>query len=129
MGEGNVFNLSTPGGGYPGQVQMGGIPARGGGVPGDHSQARSGQGTGYPRARSEWGLPLLGGTPQVRSGWGVPLLGVPPLARSGWEGYPGYPPPGTGQHMEYLTSDDRYASYVHAGGLSCLHNTLVTQPI
>ena len=31
-----------------------------------------------------------------------------------------YPPPGTGQHMKYFIRCGRYASCVHAGGLSCL---------
>ena len=111
------------GGGYPGR---GGYPAGGypGGVP------RS----GTPLARSGGGVPCQGGT----------LLGgrypgqVPP--QPGQEGGTlpgGYParggtqvryPPGQvrrgggtqlGQHREYLLHGRRYASCVHAGGLSC----------
>ena len=80
-----------------------------------------------------------GGTPN-RSSWWVPWPGPEggggiqpgigyPLARSG-HGVPwprmGYPPamegstPGIGQQMEYLIRCGRYASCVHAGGLSCL---------
>ena len=43
------------------------------------------------------------GTPDL--GWGTPLdlgRGTPPL------------------HSEHLIRDERYASYVHAGGLSCI---------
>ena len=71
MREGNVFSLSTPGGGVPGQVQTGG-----GGTP----------------ARSRWrGVPypaLDGGVPQPGPDGGVPLDGVPPPARSRRGGNP-----------------------------------------
>ena len=80
MREGNVFSLVTPvggGGGYPGQVQMGGTPPR-------------------ITPHQAWlGVPWLGGeyptsgTPPVRPGWGAPWLGVPhlgytPPVRPGW---------------------------------------------
>ena len=53
--------------------------------------------------------------------------GVPPSPRQvrTWSGVPcpgmGYPPrpPGIGQQMESLLRGERYASCVHAGGLSC----------
>ena len=48
---------------------------------------------------------------------------TPPPARSrrGRRGTPRYLPPRIGQHMEYLICRGRYASCVHAGGLSCFH--------
>ena len=62
------------------------------------------------------GVPWPGGYP----GWGVPWPGVVP-----WSGTPP-PRPGQdgggtqlGQHREYLLHGGRYASCVHAGGLSC----------
>ena len=54
---------------------------------------------------------LPGVPPPNQVGTGVPQPGGCP---------PGVPPlPGTGLHMEYLISGGRYASCVHAGGLSC----------
>ena len=118
MGEGNVFSLSTPGGGVPwtgpdraGVPQSGqgrGIPQPWGGYPGYHP-ARSGWGgvtpavggyLGYPIARSGQGVPQPGGVPrvppsQVRMG-GLPQVPGGTLDRS-WNG--GYPPPGHEQHM------------------------------
>ena len=97
MREGNVFSLSTPVGG--GGVPWPG-PARGGGYP---SQVQPGV---PPRPSQDKGrVPQLGG-----GTWGIPYQ-----VRTG--GYP--PPPRTGQHMEYLIRRGRYASCVHAGGLSC----------
>ena len=96
-----------PAGGYPtwpgatpGQVQMGGTPARSDrGVP----QPGGGGTPGYPPAV------VPQGTPQQ---WypGYPPGGVPPARGV---------PPSTGQQMEYLIRRSRYASCVHAGGLSC----------
>ena len=85
--------------------------------------------------------------PPIRPGWGVPHLGYPlsdlaggcplpedtppqvtPPIRPGWGGTPpsGTPPPcqtwlggGYRKQMEYLIRRGRYASCVHAGGLSC----------
>ena len=98
-GEGNSFSLfvsSHPGGGG------------GGGV----TPVRSRWDTSmYSVGRSGWGVPEMG-YPQARNGvspcqgWGTPQ------AREGV-------PPGIGQHMEYLIRSERYASCVHAGGLSC----------
>ena len=91
--------VPQPGGtcpGYPpGQVRTGGTHPRY--PPG---QVRTG-------VTPDWGVatPL----PLARSGQGVPQLGGPT-----W----GKPPPPP-QHMEYLISGGRYASCVHAGGLSC----------
>ena len=93
--------------------------------PPPHSQVRTGgvpQGT-YPPAK----VP----TPQPgQDGGGYPKVPTPqpnqdgayskvptPLAKVP---NPPPPPPRIGQHMEYLIRCGRYASYVHAGGLSCL---------
>ena len=72
-------------------------------------------------------------------GEGVPGVGTPPLARSGWWGgtqatprlcldsagggvYRGVPSPhSTEQYSEHLLRGGRYASCVHAGGLSCVN--------
>ena len=103
----------TLAGGVPGQVPPGGVPWPGG--------TRS----GTPSTRSGWGGTLAGGV-------GVPWPGGYP----GWGGYPGQvpPPPGqvrmggvpcwgggtqVGQQKEYSLHGGRYASCVHAGGLSC----------
>ena len=70
------------------------------------------------------------GVPQPGLTGGYPNQGYPPGrdgAPSGQVRMVGYPPPPpvagvpprTGQHMEYFTSGGRYASCVHAGGLSC----------
>ena len=57
---------------------------------------------------------------------GVTLLGGYP-AREGTllEGYPTLGGTQLGQHREYLLHGGRYASCVHAGGLSCLEFVLV----
>ena len=79
---------------------------RGGYLPGPSQGGYPGGGWGYPK----WGVNLAGGT-----------------KRAG--GYPGQVPPQPGQdggipsyfqHREYLLHGRRYASCVHAGGLSCL---------
>ena len=93
---------------------------------------------GYPLVRSGWGVPK-DGVPLSRSGWGYPRMEYAPVP--GWgTPQPGedggtrgcstphprmrYPPGwGTlrlGQQREYLLCRGRYASCVHAGGLSCL---------
>ena len=178
-GEGNVFSLSTLGGGYPYPIMLCNISQNAMGQPGGvPCQVLPG---GYP-ARSSWGVPWLGGTlargvpwPGGYPGQGVPWLGGVPwpgvpwlggtLARGGtlaggvpwpggvpWlggtlaRGYPdwgvpwpgevpwlgGYPAQGgtllggtqLGQHREYLLYGGRYASCVHAGGLSCCNQIL-----
>ena len=113
------------GGGVPCQVQLGGVPcqvqpggegtlpgpAGGGGYP-----ARSSQGRGVPCQGALVRYPPS----QVRMG-GYPGRDPPPLPPAG------YPPSqdggvgGTqvGQQKEYLIHGGRYASCVHAGGLSC----------
>ena len=90
----------TPGGyltGYP----PGGVPGPRGGT-----QTPRGYLTRYP---------LGGGGTRTRGG---DLTGYPPGG-----GVPGPPRGGTqlGQHSEYLLHSGRYASCVHAGGLSCLN--------
>ena len=121
-------------GGTPSQVSVGGYPVPGLGrgypIPGlgrgeDHP--RSGWGVPHPRS-GWWGYP---GYPPDQVWRGVPRL--PPLARSGWCRVPvvlppwldGVPPTMAGwgtplhQHSEHLLHSGRYASCVHAGGLSC----------
>ena len=88
------------GGGVPCQVQWGGLVPWPGGYPAG----------GYPGQ----GGTLAGGVPcQGVPWWGVPCWGegVP------WPG--GYPGRTT---EEYSIHDGRYASCVHAGGLSCPRN-------
>ena len=99
------------GGGYPARSSWGGYP--GWGVPWPAG--------GVPC----WGVPWPGGYPGQGVPWpgGTLAGGYPgryPPARSGWGG-------GTqlGQHREYLLHGGRYASYVHAGGLSCWKLILV----
>ena len=127
-------SMGQPPGGYPYPIMLCNI-----------SQNAMGQPLGGYPARSSWGGTLPGPArgypgqvpPRARSDGGVPDLGTPP---------PGYPPPGyplpenpparvpptrvppqrgrgvprSGQHREYLLHGGRYASCVHAGGLSCL---------
>ena len=107
-----------PGGGVP-------HPGPGGGVP--HPSSRRGT------SCSSWGYPLPGpdlglGTPPYRTGWGTHcarLDGVPPH-RPRLMGYP--PCQETEQHSEHLLRGGRYASCVHAGGLSCLILFYSTKP-
>ena len=76
-----------------------------------------GQGQGTPSS--------LGAPPPSKAGWGYPPSrdGVPPCQEMGIPPPPsgpaiGYPPP-LGQQKEYLICRGRYASCLHAGGLSC----------
>ena len=65
-----------------------------------------------------WGVPCQGGT--LVPWWGVPWWGIP---IQGTPTRPGQDVGGgtqLGQHREYLLHGGRYASSVHAGGLSCL---------
>ena len=117
--EGNVFTLFTifwGGGSTPSQVWRGGYPSQ------------------------VW----MGGYPIPGLDRGVPHAGVPPIQVPGQDGVPGVPPPNTKmgyppsagwdtppppgqdrgvpqleQHGVYLLRGGRYASHVHAGGLSC----------
>ena len=115
-----------PGGGYPvggtyplGQVKVG-VPCCGY-LPLARSRGDTllGGPTTLPPARSSWGYPAGGYLPpsQVQVGDtlpGVPTTWVPtPLSRYRWE------VPQLGHQKEYLICHGRYASCVHAGGLSC----------
>ena len=57
------------------------------------------------------GVPWLGGYP----GWGGTLARWGTLAGGGTQ---------LGQHSEYFLHGGRYASCVHAGGLSCIQNKI-----
>ena len=91
--------LPGPAGGVPCQVQPGGYPGLGWGT---LAGGYPGQGGTLARGYPGRGVPWPGG---------VPCQG---------RGYPGRGA-GTqlGQHREYLLHSGRYASCVHAGGLSC----------
>ena len=54
-------------------------------------------------------------------GWGTlcPGMEYPPMSRDVVT-----PPPPIGQQVEYLIRGGRYASWVHAGGLSCFYRSL-----
>ena len=69
------------------------------------------------------------GVPHIRTGWGYPLSGLdgipPPLGLDGgtpWSGLDegAQPPVMIEQQSEHLLRGERYASCVHAGGLSCM---------
>ena len=136
-GGGGSVTLSQGRGGIPSQVWVGGVPhPRSGRVGGYPSQVPlrhgmglppPGPGMGYPPG---WGMPLRPGTGYPpRPGTGYPPgpgMGYPPGPGTGYPPGPemGYPPP-TDQHSEHLLHGGRYASCVHAGGLSCLRNLLI----
>ena len=130
-----MFSLCSPlrgRGGYP-ILPTGEYP-----IPGLDQKVlhlRSGQG-GVPHPRSGWGCPHPadgggeGGTPiqdQERGrGWSSPSRnGWGTLIETGWVtpclDWMGYTSPHqeTDQHSEHLLRGGRYASCVHAGGLSC----------
>ena len=132
------INLSIHRGEYPYPIMLCNISQNAMGQPGGYP-ARSSWGGTLAGLYPAWGVPCLGGTLPG----GVPWLGGYP-GRGGTlaEGYPGqgstlvggYPawggtlaggyPAGRGgtqlgQHGEYLLHGGRYASCVHAGGLSC----------
>ena len=99
-GEGNVFTgvcPFTPMEGVPPPGQLGG---------------------GYPSQVRMGGTPSqvrMGSTPFPGQDGGTPFQGTPhPGLRSGQQGYPQLE-----QHGVYLLHGGRYASCVHAGGLSC----------
>ena len=94
--------------------------------PSIHQSVHTGVGGGTPPWVPRPG-PARGGTPTRSSPGGVPHLGYSP-----WTWLGGYPTSGTtpvgpggggvphfGKQMEYLIRRGRYASSVHAGGLSC----------
>ena len=116
-------------GGYPARSSWGGTLAGGGTQSGTPPQPGQDGGVPWP------GGYLTGYPPGGYPGWGGPWSGTP------LGGYPGrggtlvrYPPrPGqdgggtllgggtqVGQQKEYSLHGGRYASCVHAGGLSCL---------
>ena len=96
---------------------QGGTPSSWWGVPPSQVQV----GEGVPPSSWHGGVPHPadgGRYPLPRSRWGVPHPangGYPPSRGSPRQGYP--PPPE--QHRVYLLRGGRYASCVHAGGLSC----------
>ena len=96
MGEGNVFSLSTSGGG------------------GCHSadSAREGEGVSQPGGGSvSWGgVSQPGGVSQLGGG------GQPGESAGGGSGGLAK----IGQQNEYSLHSGQYASCIHAGGLSCL---------
>ena len=129
MGEGSIFSLFIsphPGGtpfpgSFPGhwsEVLSGGTPvlAGGRGFPSPGQGVPQSWLVGYlsPEVRP-W--PGQGGDPSPWPGQdGAPL----PMARSGWgTPHPGTTPRGTERQSEHLLRSWRYASCVHAGGLSC----------
>ena len=93
--------------------------ARGGTLPGPAGEGGStlpgpagGGGVSWPGGPWPGGVPWPGGLPWLGGtlARGVPWLGGYPGRRGGTQ---------LGQHMEYLLHGGRYASCVHAGGLSC----------
>ena len=132
----NVMGQPLGGVGYPARSSQGGYPGRGGTLPGP---AGGGYlvGEGVPWWGGTLGVPRSG-TPPARSAGGVPWQGVPwwgstqvryPPGQVSQGGYPAGGVPRSGQHSEYLLHGGRYASCVHAGGLSCLTSTLATTQI
>ena len=101
-GEGNVFSLSTPGGGVP--ISHNAL---------QHFPECHGAAGGVPCQVQPGGVPC-----QVQLGGGCTLRGGIP-----WPGGVGGTLPGggtqLGQQKEYSLQGGRYASCVHAGGLSC----------
>ena len=125
MGEGNVLTRVFPsihdsvcprGGGGGGGVRSSGGVSQGGGqvqLPGGVGQIQPGGGSG-PAGRGGSGPAGGGGQVQLAGGGG----GV----RSSWWGG------GSAkieQHREYLLHGGRYASCIHAGGLSCIKDLSV----
>ena len=145
MTEDNVFTWYTIPGGYPhladGRVPQSCLMVRGGtpsflmGVsPSFPMGSTPSFLMGVPLVRTGWGYSpsgLDGGNPPsgldgvplppIRTGWGNPWSrldgGTPSPIRTGRGTLP--PPPKTEQKSEHLLCGRRYASCVHAGGLSC----------
>ena len=91
-------------GSTPSQVWDRGVPHPRSGQRGEVPHSRSRQGGGYP-------IQQTGGVPHPG------LSGVPPP----WDEVPPLPNQKTEQHSEHLLRGGRYASCVHAGGLSCFN--------
>ena len=149
-GGGGVPHLGYPPSNLTGVPPAGGVPhlgyppvGTGWGVPPVGSTPpwvppiRPSQGGTPPWVSPTWDLagryPLLGGTPPwvppIWPGRGVPPAGgTPPwvpLVRPGWGVPPAGGVPHFGKQMEYLIRRGRYASCVHAGGLSCIWNSFI----
>ena len=119
----NFRGLSHPadgGGGVPHPKSRWGGGGPDGGVP----HPRSGPGGspsfltgGIPHPNESMPSFLIRGTgvPPCRTRWVTPL---PPPPHPGLDGYP-LPCQKTEQHSKHLLRSGRYASCVHAGGLSC----------
>ena len=101
-------------GGYPARSsRRGTLPGPAGGVPWPGGVPCQVQPGGYPGRGVPWlgGYPGWGGTlARGYPGWGGTLARGATLAGGGTQ---------LGQHREYLLHGGRYASCVHAGGLSC----------
>ena len=134
MGEGNVLtrvcpstNLSVHRGGWVGQVK--GQSSPGGQVKCQSSQGGSGQrsiqpGGSGPATGGGQVQPPGGGQVQPRGGVRSSHRGGVRSSHPGGGSGPAIQGGGgsakIGQHREYLLHGGRYASCVHAGGLSCL---------
>ena len=111
-----------PGQGGQGVPQL--SPARGVPQPGP-ARGYSARGTPpqVPPIRAGWGRLARGYPAGGYPCWGIPLLGRVPHLGSPCQTWPGGTPtrgiPHFGKQMEYLIRRSRYASYIHAGGLSC----------
>ena len=107
-------------------------------------------GRGYPSLGLDGGTPCqdwMGYPPPIGTGWGTPMgtvrgtptpcwdwMGVPPVG-TGWatpllglDGVPPLPHQETEQQSELLLRGGRYASCVHAGGISCYTHISILGP-
>ena len=127
MREGNSFTLSTPrlgegGTPFPGPGRGAGVLPHPGQIPGRVGVGGRGR-AGVPpiQIRSQvggWGYPHPGQIPGWGTGWGG--IGYPPIQVRSQDGGGGGRGPLPEQHSVYLLRGGRYASCVHAGGLSCI---------
>ena len=106
----SVLPSVCPRGGYPYPIMLCNIVQNAMGQTSGGCPARSSQG-GYPARSSRGGVPCQGGYPA-----GGTLLGG--------EFYPARGGTQLGQQKEYSLHGGRYASCVHAGGLSCFNRCL-----
>ena len=121
-----MFSVCPHLGGYPYPIMLCNITQNGMG-----QTPRGGTLPGPARGGTLLGVPCPGGYPhrvppgQVRTGGTLPgeaQVGYPPIPRPGQDRGRGYPAQGgtqLGQQKEYSLHSRRYASCVHAGGLSC----------